>query len=674
MIITRLTLENFGVFRGEITIDLSPRLSRDEPPPIILFGGKNGAGKTTILEAIRLCLYGRNALGNRVRKSDYDTYLQERIHRPADNTLLHHASVQLGFEFVHAGVRNIYDAQRTWRVEGRTVQEQLFITKDGWNFQEIDSAHWDEFLRDLIPPGIANLFFFDGEQIQALAESSSEAEALETAVGGLLNLNLVDRLKTDLDLYIRQQERQDLSRLQERADALHNQHIQFQEKYEEELQSRADLQGKLEDWRKRTERARQNLVREGAQFIQERNALEAEQKDIERQQERTRNAMRELANGLLPFAIAPSWSRALHSRLKQEAQHEQSRLAIQVRRGISRELKQALLNDDVKKRLFPKAALNNWQQFISEFDALLGEDEIEDGTSGPLHAFSTQRREELLATIESVLNRVPQQIEELGKHLDELESRQRKVTQNLRQVPDEALANPLIEEFQRLSEETGIFIHQLAGKDESIRQLENQLAEIERLRKKVWLDIAAMDDVDARIERAAKVQIILDEYKARITQIKLDELEERVAEYFNRLCRKQHLVRRVVIDPDRYRVTLFTENGEILPKSSLSAGERQLYAMSLLWALRSVSGRQLPIIVDTPMGRLDSDHRYTLLTEFFPYAAHQLILLSTDTELDSEAYALLAPAVSRTYLLSFNMERNCTEIEERYFEEAEASL
>src|SRR5688572_10344028 len=166
MIITRLTVENFGVFRGQVEIVLSPRYLLDETRPVILFGGKNGAGKTTILEAVRLCLYGRIALGSRVRKIDYHTYLQERIHRTADNTLLHQASVQLGFEFVHAGVRSSYAAQRTWSVEGRNVQERIYIYKDGQSFKDVDDTHWDEFLRDLIPPGIANLFFFDGEQIQ----------------------------------------------------------------------------------------------------------------------------------------------------------------------------------------------------------------------------------------------------------------------------------------------------------------------------------------------------------------------------------------------------------------------------------------------------------------------------------------------------------------------------
>jgi len=671
MIITRLTLENFGVFRGQVDIDLSPRRLSDETPPIILFGGKNGAGKTTLLEAIRLCLYGRNALGSRVRKIDYNSYLQERIHRPADNTLLHQASVQIGFEFVHAGVRSVYDAQRTWKVEAKNVQERVYIYKDGQIFRDVDDAHWNEFLRDLIPPGIANLFFFDGEQIQALADEESEAEALETAVGGLLNLNLVDQLKADLDLYVRQQEQQERSRLQQQAEQLYDQYVQLEQQLSELRQDRAGLISRLDQLRKRTETARQALVREGANFLQERTRLETDQKEVERQLERTRNAIRELANELLPFAVTPNWSRVLRQRLQHEAQVDESRLALRLHKESAEKVAQALSSEKFRKRVLSNIPDRDWQKLTREIKKLLLPDQSEN-YEPVLHSLSVQRREQLIGFIDQVLDEVPRRMEELGRQLEGLEERQRKIAQELRQVPDEALANPLIEEFQSLAVQTGEINQQVNEKDEVIRQYQVQLDEIERLRKKVWIEIATLGDIDLRVERAAKIQVVLDEYKARITDIKLEELQGRVAEYFNRLCRKQQLVRSVAIDPDHYRVTLYTENGEVLPKSSLSAGERQLYAMSLLWALRSVSGRQLPIIVDTPMGRLDTDHRRTLLTEFFPHAAHQLVLLSTDTELDAEGYALLSPSISRAYLLNFNMGKNCTEVEERYFAEMEA--
>ena len=115
-------------------------------------------------------------------------------------------------------------------------------------------------------------------------------------------------------------------------------------------------------------------------------------------------------------------------------------------------------------------------------------------------------------------------------------------------------------------------------------------------------------------------------------------------------------------------MTLFGANRTVLPKSDLSAGEKQLYATALLWALRSVSGRALPIIIDTPMGRLDSDHRATMLKKFFPNAAHQVILLSTDTEIDPAAFADIQHAISHTFRLEYDQATGSTQVERRYFE------
>lgn len=666
MILTHLTLENFGIFRGSKTIDLHPRVDIDESAPVILVGGKNGAGKTTILEAIRLCLYGKAALGTRVRKSDYDTYLRERVHRPTDNTLLHEASVQLGFEFVHAGVKSVYEAQRLWRVDGRAVQERVLIYKDGSLFTEVEDSHWDEFLRDLIPPGIANLFFFDGEQIQELADDASETEALETAVNGLLNLNLVDRLKADLDLYVRQQQRQDRTSYEQRADELHDEYVRLQDALSHFKQDRAGLVAKLDNVRKHLESARQELVREGATFLQERNRLEDEAKDLDRQIDRARAAIRDLAGELLPFAIAPEWSCRLRDRLLKEMRLEEDRIAYQIRVSAAADIVNVLLDPGFRERVIPSARAEEWWSLVDRVRHIVRSEESEPGGS-VIHELSAQRRHQLLECIQEVLDQLPAQIADLSQQLEVAEERLRKVNQSLRQVPDEAVANPLIEEFQRLSVQVGELTQQIRDKDESIHAAELRCAEVDRQRKTVWAEISKLGDVDLRLQRAAKVQIVLDEYKARITQIKLDELQSRVAEYFNRLCRKQQLVRSVSIDPDRYRVTLFAENGDPLSKTSLSAGERQLYAMALLWALRTVSGRQLPIIVDTPMGRLDTDHRRTLLTEFFPSAAHQLILLTTDTELDGEGYELLEPAVSRAYMLEYDVRTHHTNVHNQYF-------
>ena len=82
-------------------------------------------------------------------------------------------------------------------------------------------------------------------------------------------------------------------------------------------------------------------------------------------------------------------------------------------------------------------------------------------------------------------------------------------------------------------------------------------------------------------------------------------------------------MRRVAISSKDFSVVLFDREDRPLPKDSLSAGEKQIYAIAMLWSLARTSGRPLPVIIDTPLGRLDSDHRRLLVERYFPHASHQ---------------------------------------------------
>ena len=200
MIFHKLTLKNIGLFSDTQTIHLTPKDSNS----IILIGGMNGTGKTTLLDAVRLCLYGKRALGNRVSLSEYHDYLSEIIHRSSTGNLsINSASVLLEFEYVRDGEKKRYTVERSWKRQrgGKTVKEALAIYENDMLNTELEAEHWQDYLNELIPIGVSQFFFFDGEKVRKLVDDSGHDVFLRESIKALFGLNLVERLQSDLHIY-----------------------------------------------------------------------------------------------------------------------------------------------------------------------------------------------------------------------------------------------------------------------------------------------------------------------------------------------------------------------------------------------------------------------------------------------------------------------------------------
>ena len=111
------------------------------------------------------------------------------------------------------------------------------------------------------------------------------------------------------------------------------------------------------------------------------------------------------------------------------------------------------------------------------------------------------------------------------------------------------------------------------------------------------------------------------------------------------------------------------ENGNEVSKESLSAGEKQLMIIAILWALALCSKKKLPVIIDTPLSRLDSQHRTSIISTYFPNASDQTIILSTDTEIDQNYYEMMKNSVGDEFTLVYSEETKSTSIKKGYFQE-----
>ena len=117
----------------------------------------------------------------------------------------------------------------------------------------------------------------------------------------------------------------------------------------------------------------------------------------------------------------------------------------------------------------------------------------------------------------------------------------------------------------------------------------------------------------------------------------------------------------------KFTIKIYDINGDNLEKNQLSEGEKQLFAISVLWGLAQSSNRSLPLIIDTPMARLDVNHRDNLVERYFPHASHQVIILSTDTEIDKNYFNKLSPFLTKSYHLEYFENDKSTIPKEGYF-------
>jgi DNA sulfur modification protein DndD len=658
-------LKDYGLYRGEVEFDLAPR-NNGTTKPVVLLGGKNGAGKTTLLGAVKLGLYGKTSLG-RMSQAEYHSYLKSKIHCSRGDLLNpQDASIEILFDLVVGGEKARYKISRSWvGNDGEDPHELLRLERNGVLVEDIEPQFQQEFISSIIPENLSQLFFFDGEKIKAIADDITSNAAIADSIQTLLGLDVVQKLQADLSIHVKQQaknmaSKDDLIAIKK----LEEEQAVLQDKYDGLLTGkRAELHTQLDGVESEILKCEKKLADEGASFAETLSEEKTRELEIEAQRGVIEKQIRQICEGAFPLSLCPETNKLLLSTLDKEASQQGAARVCneieEIKRGLNFELQN---NKKLKKE--PAKDL-----FISVVDKVLDgrKNELAADIKGePLLACAPAEKNEIEGWLKEALTRKGE-VNQLGVELEKLS---RELTENRRKqnrAPDEEALQPIFLELTQLNEEKGALKERIASLEIEAAQVANELAATQRALGKILEANEKIEKTRSQIELAQKSQEALTEYAQRITEIKIESLRSSIAELFNFLIRKDDLVAEVQINPKTFEVTLFDKNNNRIGKDELSSGEKQLFAISVLWALAKSSGRPLPVIIDTPLGRLDSDHRINLVKHYFPNAAHQVIILSTDTEVDEGLFKELMPSVSHCYNLKYNMKETRTTPVEGYF-------
>ncbi len=657
MILERIIIDNFGVYEGRQQIDLLPSSKRK---PIILIGGMNGGGKTTLLDAFQLVLYGRNARCSGKGKRNYLPYLRSMINRSADAS--EGASIELHFNRSIEGRIHRYKLRRFWREATKGMEEHVQVTRDDEPDQFL-SEHWNEHIEGYLPNGIAHLFFFDAEQIKDLADGEHAAEILGTAINTLLGLDIVDRLDTDLTVLEKRRRKEVQSKEESAQIAAAERDVEYHQQLADESTTMRD--GVAEELRvlsKELQSLQSEFDKQGGQKFLNRKEVEDQREEFGGRLRVAENQLRQIAAGPSPMLLIGD----LISRTKEQASKEAEthRAEILVESLAKRDA-------DLLKRLKTKKVPTKHLSII-EVDLKRDRDKQDRLANRECHLNGTDHLPHELKHLQTaVLPHIREQVAEQMEKIRQLQSRIDELDRELAQVPDADAIAKIQRALERKAVEVKRKQTDLDAADEKISLFYRKIDDAKRKLSKLLgqdLDLQGKQEHFSRLlDHSKRARATLGKFRSAVMKFHAERLERLVLESFTQLLRKSDLVTGLKIDPLSFRIQLTGGDGKPLPFDRLSAGERQLLATSILWGLARASGRPLPTIIDTPLGRLDSSHRKHLVQRYFPVASHQVILLSTDEEIDETNFKRLKPTVGRTYNLRFDEKARATRVDAGYF-------
>lgn len=684
MIIKSITLNNYRLYGGDNTIVFNNK----EDKNICLISGENGFGKTTFLHSLIWCLYGRliTEVEAEVRKdianNGYNAFLKgnlnnnararfeamgdndkEQIRRrgytPENEHLKSMTTYFVAIDFADVVIPSLpctsLKVIRSYDMV--TEKESVDILIDGVKNELTAEIGSEVFINDFIlNKDIARFFFFDSEQIVALAETNTSAERkrLCSAYNEVLGVRKYEELKRNLEnVRLRFRKKSSDVESRKRLIALLDKQDKLKKEIEEVKQRTSDCEKDLYSLRAEDESIQLQLMREGNNTttleIQRVESVIASAKQKDEEYKKKLKTFIDFA----PFAI----SGKLFQETRDQLEHN-----FKLNEDKNLQLSKNLVVSDITSDLLlmlSKVAIPQETSFVLQQEILSILDKYKGDVSEEQTLLPLQEHdyEEFMAVYNNVTTTYKAEFEHLAddyrKNKQILERNSRRLSNINSKESDELIKN--------IRSKKNDIEHLISEKDKEIRlthetlgTLTQELAtvskQVSELSKKV-----SLDDSDAKKDKVAELLISeLSTFLVSLKQEKKFSLERRIKGVLNNLMHKEDFIGRVevIINGEDMDIELYTVDDKLINKDSLSKGEQQLYATSILKALVDESGIQFPVFIDSPLQKFDKSHSTKIITEFYPQISKQVVLFPLlYKELTADEYEVMKPLVNATYLI-----------------------
>ena len=646
MRISSLCIQNFKNYYGENDIDFTI----EENKNLLVFGAKNGHGKTTLCEAIRLCLFGKKVFGYPMSSTEYDQYLVDSTNSQSkkENDSMSIINLELDMDESFGNYQLIIT--REWKCHNGSVRDShLTIYRDGKRFQYIPEEYWQDFLESILPPYLADFFIFDGERVEDFAISKDMNSNLKESLKDIVGLKSYNTLKTDLTKLVSKIKRRNISeqsvrlRISELNDdlAAKNKELKGIQNSLDSIGNRLSNSLKIEkEKEKELERIAGKLSHEMESNNKELNTLNAHRSEIN-------NYISQMSESFLPFAMPKIVKNSLLEQLKIEKD-------IKVKESSKEFLNH--INGQFYQRL--EKQLDNEGKFTKKHYR-----QIKAGVKITFSDFLQERSDEAtvihdltkneIEKIEMFFNVVDKEVDNGFKdkltNLKKIENKITRIQKKIKKSSGGKEVKNLIDEISKIKSELKFDLGKLDKLGIKKNILENEKSNLIKSIRKLENKIICSEVDSRKIKLINNTLNAIDEIEQKVINSRFDKLENYISDMYYKLANKDDMVNKILINKSNYSIELYDYDSNIIKQDALSTGEKEILGLSVLWGFIKLSKYNFPVLIDAPLTSLDEDHVENILKQFLPNLSDQIIIFSTNREIKDQEFNLIKNKIYRMF-------------------------
>ena len=660
MIIKNIKIRNYKTYLS-LDLDLSVQSDR----PIILIGGMNGGGKTTLFEAICGALYG-------LKIKDKD-HFKELLNNGAVGTVKPEISLELTFEGLVLGQRKKYILKRAYILNPSEMPvESVSLNMDGTPFvygtatpmaiRAEQEQQVNKIIKANLPQELSKYFLFDAMQSSELLKENVFAQIIKENIESVMGFNKYLQLKRAAQ-HVQQEWAARRLEAQQEQDEYNSLVAQ-----KNELETLQDVNIAEQDKCYKLIVAMQESYDTAKEGVK--NDTETQRKIDELETSITEtNDLATRYNSQLKSVVDTLELNVFFPKLAESIAPEVDEILRQ-KKALSQE-QEGLLSLDQIKEVTAKIISYMKSRVLCPQD--VDADEIVNyvqRTQKQLESvdnYSFLDDSELEALQDLIKANAVNEFVALGRLHKDVETRLDLLENQARQV--NILRGSLIggnatiiKEFEDAKQRLDVLKKEYTEREGLIRKLDRHIHSI---------DVQIQQEPDIKYDTLVALRTFFNDVVNSLLRRKKEKIEEDMREQLNKLLisYKGYISRVELSDSMQdFNIRLYHKSGNEISLNQLNAASKQIFIQVLLKVLRNLGDYNPPVMIDTVMGVLDEESRDVLMEEYFPSLADQTILLCTTSEIRKESdYKKIACFVSRSYTLKRNIEAQNTTVEDGYF-------